>query len=142
MAWTTPRTWVVGDIVTAAMMNANVRDNTQALSDYNASQIVAVAAGTKSIGATYTITAPAAGTYTLEFGAGIPNTVVGGSTAHLTSNLGGDVYYSDSGPGGGTALVAGLVLTNGQVITITCATIGGSAGMTLLGCWAKLTRTA
>lgn len=27
MAWTAPRTWTVGDIVTASMMNANVRDN-------------------------------------------------------------------------------------------------------------------
>lgn len=32
MAWTTPRTWVVGDVVTASMMNTNVRDNLLALS--------------------------------------------------------------------------------------------------------------
>lgn len=27
MAWTTPRTWVTSEVVTAAMMNAHVRDN-------------------------------------------------------------------------------------------------------------------
>ncbi len=27
MAWTTPRTWVVGELVTASLMNAHVRDN-------------------------------------------------------------------------------------------------------------------
>lgn len=27
MAWTDPRTWVTGEVVTAAQMNANVRDN-------------------------------------------------------------------------------------------------------------------
>lgn len=31
MAWTTPRTWVAGEVVTAAYMNANVRDNTNHL---------------------------------------------------------------------------------------------------------------
>lgn len=28
MAWTAPRTWVTGEIVTAAMLNVHVRDNT------------------------------------------------------------------------------------------------------------------
>ncbi|MFA5714991.1 MAG: hypothetical protein WC998_04595 [Candidatus Paceibacterota bacterium] len=27
MAWTAPRTWVTGEIVSAAMLNSNVRDN-------------------------------------------------------------------------------------------------------------------
>lgn len=27
MSWTTPRTWVAGEVVTAAMLNAQVRDN-------------------------------------------------------------------------------------------------------------------
>jgi hypothetical protein len=33
MAWTTPRTWVSGELVTAAMMNAHVRDNMNALGE-------------------------------------------------------------------------------------------------------------
>lgn len=31
MAWTTPRTWVAGETVTAALMNTHVRDNLSAL---------------------------------------------------------------------------------------------------------------
>lgn len=30
MPWTTPRTWVTGEVVTAALMNTHVRDNTAA----------------------------------------------------------------------------------------------------------------
>ncbi len=33
MAWTTPRTWATSELVTAAMMNANVRDNSNFLHD-------------------------------------------------------------------------------------------------------------
>ena len=33
MAWTTPRTWVSGETVTAALMNAHVRDNLKAVGD-------------------------------------------------------------------------------------------------------------
>lgn len=33
MAWTDPRTWVSGEVVTAALMNAHVRDNFKALGD-------------------------------------------------------------------------------------------------------------
>jgi hypothetical protein len=31
MAWSSPRTWVTGEVVTASMMNANVRDNVNAI---------------------------------------------------------------------------------------------------------------
>lgn len=31
MAWTTPRTWVAGEVVTASLMNTHVRDNLDAL---------------------------------------------------------------------------------------------------------------
>jgi hypothetical protein len=33
-AWTTPRTWVASELVTATMMNAHIRDNENALRDY------------------------------------------------------------------------------------------------------------
>lgn len=36
MAWTTPRTWTTGEVVTAAQMNSDVRDNTQHLFDTRA----------------------------------------------------------------------------------------------------------
>lgn len=34
MAWTTPRTWVAGEIVTAAIMNTHVRDNLNEIRNY------------------------------------------------------------------------------------------------------------
>ena len=34
MGWTAPRTWVAGETVTAALMNAHVRDNLLALNGY------------------------------------------------------------------------------------------------------------
>lgn len=33
MAWTAPRTWVAGEVVTAALMNTHVRDNLKAFGD-------------------------------------------------------------------------------------------------------------
>ena len=33
MAWTSPRTWVAGETVTAALMNTHVRDNLKAIGD-------------------------------------------------------------------------------------------------------------
>jgi microcystin-dependent protein len=33
MAWTTPRTWVAGELVTASLMNTHVRDNLSVLRD-------------------------------------------------------------------------------------------------------------
>lgn len=32
MAWTTPRTWVAGEVVTAALLNTHLRDNLNAIS--------------------------------------------------------------------------------------------------------------
>ena len=34
MAWTTPRLWVLGEILTAALMNVQLRDNLFALSTH------------------------------------------------------------------------------------------------------------
>lgn len=34
MAWTTPRTWTAGEVVTASMMNEQVRDNLSYLKDH------------------------------------------------------------------------------------------------------------
>jgi hypothetical protein len=33
MAWTSPRTWVSGEVVTAALLNTHVRDNLKAIGD-------------------------------------------------------------------------------------------------------------
>lgn len=43
MAWTTPRTWTVDELVTALMMNTHVRDNLNALWPYTNAEDLAVA---------------------------------------------------------------------------------------------------
>lgn len=40
MAWTAPRTWIVGEVVTAAIMNTHIRDNQKALSDLAANSFL------------------------------------------------------------------------------------------------------
>jgi microcystin-dependent protein len=44
MTWTTPRTWVTGEIVTSAIMNTHVRDNLQAVAGVGSYQYVAAIA--------------------------------------------------------------------------------------------------
>jgi len=40
MAWTTPRTWTTGELVTAAIMNAHVRDNQGVLNPAGVSFVI------------------------------------------------------------------------------------------------------
>jgi hypothetical protein len=51
MAWTTPRTWVAGELVTASMMNAHVRDNASALRATPANRCVAYHNTTQNVSA-------------------------------------------------------------------------------------------
>jgi hypothetical protein len=141
-AFTTPRTWAVAEVLTSGNFNTYISGCLTELQNFALSMVTGVQAGSKAIAGTYTIVAPAAGTYVLLFGAGGVNTVSGGSTLKITSNLGGEVDYSDTGPSAGAGLVAGQILTNGQTITMTIGTIAGSGSATLLGCWALLLRDA
>lgn len=97
------------------------------------------------LGDTFTITAPHAGTYLLEFGGVVLDQSSAGHIMGLTTGSGGLCgigSYTDCGSG--TAVVPGVVLTNGQVITITASSISGiNAGTDrVIGSWAKLTRTS
>ena len=40
MAWTTPRTWTTGELVTAAIMNAHIRDNQEILNPAGVSFVI------------------------------------------------------------------------------------------------------
>jgi hypothetical protein len=68
MVWTSPRTWVASEVVTAAIMNTHVRDNLNALNGYVAKTAdesrSATAALTNDLHLFYTI--PAAGTYVFD----------------------------------------------------------------------------
>jgi hypothetical protein len=99
-----------------------------------------MAAGPISAGGTYTITAPAAGTYLLEWGAGRFISGGSGATAVITnSKTSGEATFADPGASGGPCIYPGVVLSNGEVITFNVA--AGGFGGTLSWCWAKLTRT-
>lgn len=58
MSWTTPRTWVAGETVTAAMLNAQIRDNLSVISPLG--DITALTAYAPALGAV--TTAPSLGT--------------------------------------------------------------------------------
>lgn len=99
--------------------------------------VTAVQAGTKSPGQTYTITAPATGTYVVEWGcAGYSESSLG-DTGTISCSVSAIVNFHGSTAGsGGDALDTPIALTNGQVITFT---VGGTC-TNLPGCWAKLTQ--
>jgi voltage-gated potassium channel Kch len=46
MAWTTPRTWVAGEVVTAALMNLHVKDNLDVLKTHEEGQTAQHGLGT------------------------------------------------------------------------------------------------
>ena len=51
MAWTSPRTWAAAETVTAAIMNAHVRDNLKAMSEWTSyTPTWAATGGTPTIG--------------------------------------------------------------------------------------------
>lgn len=64
MAWTSPRTWVTGEIVTAAELNANVRDNLALLGPPVAGYVNS--AGVIGAGTGFTVSG-SGGNYTVTF---------------------------------------------------------------------------
>jgi hypothetical protein len=57
VAWTTPRTWVAGETVTAALMNTHVRDNLKMAGDPWVSYVGTISATGGAFLGTGTITA-------------------------------------------------------------------------------------
>lgn len=50
MAWTSPRTWIAGEKPTAATMNTHIRDNLQALTEYQSYTPVVTGASATATG--------------------------------------------------------------------------------------------
>lgn len=99
MAWTTPRTWAVGETLTAANLNTYLRDNTSFL---GSGPIVSVSAGAAT-------TMTTAGTwYPVAFNTETVDTDNMHSTVSNTSRL--------------TATTAGYYLVTGQALIATTAT--------------------
>lgn len=120
-------TWEVGNASAAA---------------FSQTPIAYFAGGTTGYGnSTYTVSAPAAGTYIVEWGAADLNTAGQGSAGTIACSLAGTatVRYADVSDTGGTGFTV-ATLTNGQVVTFTTSISGNATSMT--GVWAKLTRIA
>jgi len=101
--------------------------------------VTATQAGNKAPGGTYTITAPNAGTYIVEWGcAGYSQSGLG-DTGTISCSVSGVVNFHGSTAGsGGDALDTPINLTAGQIITFT---VGGTV-TSLNGCWARLIQIA
>jgi hypothetical protein len=111
MAWTTPRTWVTGELVTAAILNTYVRDNQDALDDGRMS-IASQAAGDVFYATdanTVARLAKDAGKY-LQSGASAPSweTITATTFASISPlTTRGDTLVATSGTVTGTRLAVG-----------------------------------
>lgn len=106
---------------------------------FSATPVTAAYSASRTNGQTYTITAPVAGTYIIEWGAGALVTSGSGSTAGITCDVVGGRASYDFGNTGGS-VVRTVTLTGGQVATFTVA---GTGFFTSLDhCWSKLIRIA
>lgn len=137
MAWSAPRTWVTSEIVTAALMNAHVRDNLLALNGFvrkTADQSVASSA--VLVNDTHLLYAiPAAGTYKFEVCL----------IALTAANAAGDIQFAFTFPTGTctfgitaqtTAIAAppyvgDVVLTGASAATSGTSPSGMSGGLTV-----------
>ena len=151
MAWTSPRTWVAGEVPTAALLNTYLRDNQTILSGHGHTGSAgdgtrALKPQTINLVATGTPSAPGTGTMilygsadrigdnfgTTQFGTSL---TVGGTGSRAVVSNGVLVILSrSSGSGSGTIesrlLRAGTVVST-NAITIT-QTTGTSAGQTIV----------
>lgn len=82
MAWTTPRTWVAAEVVTASMMNTHVRDNTAALGGYDKN--------TNTVDVTNTTTETSLYSYS------IAGNQIGASGSFRATIIGDSVYNSST----------------------------------------------
>lgn len=99
---------------------------------------VTVYAAGPMTGGTYQLAAPAAGTYIVEWGAGLANSLSQGGSATITCNkAGGVAKYADFG-GGGPMVRGGISFTGGENAVFTVS----ATNFSLEHLWAKLIRTA
>jgi hypothetical protein len=129
VAWTTPRTWVSGELVTAALFNTHLRDNLSAL-DGGRLAITSQAAGDVVYASSSTALARLAkdaGKF-LKSGASAVSwdTISFSTVSPLTTR--GDVLYSSSGTVTGTRLAIGSANTflKSDGTDVSWSAVGGS----------------
>lgn len=107
--------------------------------EFVSQRVVSAFSASRGNGQTYSLNAPSAGDYLLEYGAGDFFESGQGASMTLTDNVspaGTRVRYGTVAGGGGSVCVT-VTLTAGQTVTITA-----SGNNSLDDCWAKLTRIA
>lgn len=123
MSWTAPRTWVAGEVVTAAIMNTHVRDNELAL--YPA-RVQVYNAGTATI-ATGTITTLSFDQEDFDSDA-FHNPASNPSRLTVPAALGGDYFvYGQVAMGSFTGSVEALIKKNGTTILASHTAGSGTA---------------
>lgn len=107
MTWTAPRTWIAGETVTAAIMNAHIRDNLLELAvpETEASDTTDLLAQTNT---TYAAGSPVVGVSITAPSSGKIKVITSG---HLETNVAGNCYLSPevrtgAGIGGGSVVYA------------------------------------
>lgn len=119
MAWTAPRTWVTGEVVTASQMNTHIRDNLLAIYPRRCE---VYRAGTATV-ATATYTTVSFDSETIDTSA-FHDIVTNNSRITIPAGLGGTYrIHAKSGLLDGAYAMAVRILINGAV---TCAGPGGS----------------
>jgi hypothetical protein len=133
MAWTSPKTWAFGEVLTSTDMNVYVRDNTQALFDFVFLPFGGTATGgtIATSGGFTTHTFDASGTFTVSSGEGLVTAFVisggGGGGDALRTNAGAAL---NGGGGGGGGIVVSNVYVSAGTYTVTVGAGGanGSSG--------------
>lgn len=128
MAWTTPRTWVAGEVPTAAIMNAHVRDNLNALKDpptdldqnWNTTISTTSTSFVNITGAEVTITTTGG---RVMIGFHTPHAASGGTTTYFTLTIDGTEI---SGHANGVALVAAAGTSQMCFVYLTAALSAGA----------------
>jgi len=106
MTWAAPRTWVVGEIVLAAYMNQDVRDNVNAaalLYDQDNAQVIIANDNAKTTIYSFTLTGGDLATFGLMrvvvIGHFKQNTDAGAVTLTITGEIGGTAITADNSVG-------------------------------------------
>lgn len=122
MAWTTPRTWVAGETVTAAIMNTHVRDNlTAAATTYVGSNSSATGVTLATAGTL--VASSAKVTFTLAVQTRV---AIDGSIQFSMAGGTNGVYFSQSGYNSGATATIGSVTRLGftGITNIASTTLG------------------
>ena len=141
MAWTAPRTWAVGEMVTHTLLNTHIKDNLLALSTHAHSGAAGAGSTTRGnlVKATYTDasapSAPGSGLTVLYAVSGRMHMRAGSSGADTPIQIATDLHAEDHAsrhePGGADAMAVDAVAGTGSLRTLgsgsTQAAVGNHA---------------